>query len=302
MDSFARIIFIINKLMEAPHTVRQLEEKMFDEFKLGSPVSDQQIYNYLKALRKFGFIISKSKKTKNSGELLKIEAMPFKLNLKEEEREFINDLFSSYPNQQTVMGSFFDTINNYLNFDLENIIQKEELVEYENKEIYPKAKKVLEKAKQQRKKVSFKYEPVSKEIKTMLCFPYRIEKDEKKTERVLAYNDYFKSYSEYNLARFRSIPEIMEHEVFNGEFPTLFARFKLYQPVVSSYHYLPGEIKESTDDEEGSVIVKVRYFTPFRLVQKLLKYGEHAEIIEPKDAREEMKKRILNMSNLYKNF
>src|ERR1051326_6696566 len=198
MENIARTVFIVNKLLEAPYTVSQLKFQLSEELKTAKPVNDSQIYKYLEELKKLGFMVTKSKRTKKSASAYRVESTPFRLTLKEEEKEFIRDLFASYPNQQGTMTGFFETLNNYLNFDLENIIGKEGTIDYENQEIYLKTKKVLERAKQQKKKVSFKYLPVGKEIKPFSGFPYRLEKDEKKTERVILYNDYFGNYSECN--------------------------------------------------------------------------------------------------------
>ncbi len=294
MKQIERIIFIINCLIEKPYTIRELQNLVCEKFS----ISLNHIYKDLKLIDENGFTIPGLNEHNPSN--LRIESLPFNFPLFEENKELIHDLFNTYSNNSVQLSSFFERLSSFLNFELENIISEDNLVNYEGKEDYKKIKKSLEKAKLIKKKIHFKYRAVDKEIKEYYGFPYQIEKDEKKVERVIIYHDSIKKYGEYNLDRIKSIPVILYNDTLPEEFPTFFCHFKLYPPVSRSYHILrPLENELSYDDEEGTKIIKARYFTSFRLMQKLFKYGEYVEILDPPDAREEMKKRILKMKSLY---
>jgi hypothetical protein len=288
-----RIIFIINCLIENTYSKKELQDVVWEKFS----ISPHNIYKDLRLINKIGFIIPGLSKHSS---ILRIESLPFKFPIYEEDKELIHELFNSYSNNSIQLNNFFERLSSFLNFELENIISEDNLIVYENKKDYQKIKKVLEKAKLLKKKIKFEYKAVDKEIKEYYGFPHHLEKDEKKVERVIIYHDFIEKYGEYNLDRIKLTPEILDKEVLQRDFPALFCHFKLYPPVSHSYHILrPLEDEISYDEEKGSKIIKARYYTPFRLIQKLLKYGEYAEILDPPNARDEMKRRILKMQNLY---
>ena len=53
--------------------------------------------------------------------------------------------------------------------------------------------------------------------------------------------------------------------------------------------------------EDGSVIVYAEGHSEFRIIQKMLRYGEQAEIIDPPHLREKMRQIVKAMSDLYGN-
>jgi predicted DNA-binding transcriptional regulator YafY len=52
--------------------------------------------------------------------------------------------------------------------------------------------------------------------------------------------------------------------------------------------------------DDGSAIVQAEDYSEFRIIQKMLRYGEQAEIIDPPHLREKMNQVVQAMSVRYK--
>lgn len=307
MDKLSRLLFILEKLIEKEYSVSELETLLTEQFQLEGEAR-HGIKLDIERIEKLGFILSKEKKGRKNK--FKINKTPFKYKLNEEEQELIKDIFANYSNNTIALNSFFDNISSLLHIDLKEIIPKEDFSKYKNKDIYSKVKKVLQQtihnSNHDYRKVRFKYlsaynhsknkDPLIHEV-----FPIRIERGDKKTERVRIYNNYGK-LSILNLDSIMTVPEVLDEFISHGEVSTKYnkAQFKLYPPASRNYHLLKDEEKIIYDKENEIVIIKTPYYTSFELIQKVMKYGECAEIISPPEARREIKEKIDKLQDIYK--
>ncbi len=297
MNRDIRLFFIIQKLLEKHYTALELQNiiiKSFDFFP-----QPKEIYKDIDRIKKLGFNISETPRKRNLGTRFKIEKTPFNYSLKENEKELIKDIFKTYKNNDYVLTGLFNNIGSLLNFNLEEIIE-DKFVKPESK-LYLEIKKTIKKACSERKKISFLYNAIGKEARISTGFPCNFETDDKKVERFCLYmSDYPEEYRyiDYNLERIQEVP-IISNEVMFGEFVDIFARFKIYPPTSFSYHLSKYDKIESRDEENNTITIRSKYYTSFRLVQKLFKYSDTVEIIEPDSARIMMMEKILKMQKLY---
>lgn len=310
MDTLTRLFFIINKLLEKSYTINKLQNMLVDAFQLEELPSRHVITDDIKRIEKAGFIVNKGKVSRaNSYKIIKT---PFKYELDKENTELIKNIFATYSNNTLIINNFFENISTLLQFEIKDIIPEQDVSKYKNKDIYFQIKNVLQKAindsHQSHRKVRFDYlssenEKLGNPPITHDTFPYKMLIDDKKMERVRVYNPQPKTPKLFNLNRIVSIPELLDENISKEELLINYetARFKLYPPASRNYNLCDwlGETKEVEDHEKEIVIIKTPYYTAFDLFQKIMKYGECAEVIYPPDAVKEIKTRIEKMHQLY---
>ena len=186
MTSLKRLVFIINKLIEKPHSAKELQDLLLNQEQI--EITVKHLYKDIKDLKEVGFEIDEIPRTKDSGKTFKINKLPFKYSLSEQENNIIKDIFNSYSNNFIELEELFLKFSSFLDFELQNLVNIEK---YEKRsELYLKVKKELNKARTSNKKISFEYKkPNSNEIKVHKGYIFKIDKDEKKIERILIYND-----------------------------------------------------------------------------------------------------------------
>lgn len=64
--------------------------------------------------------------------------------------------------------------------------------------------------------------------------------------------------------------------------------FRLFDPVARAYQPRVGEIVNSDPRYPGALLIETRYVSAFRLCQRLLRYGQYVEILEPPELRQSM--------------
>lgn len=295
MTSLKRLVFIINKLIEKPHSARALQDLLLNEEKI--EITVKHLYEDIKNLKEVGFEIVEIPRSKISGKTFKINKLPFKYSLSEPENNIIKDIFNSYSNNFIELEELFLKFSSFLDFELQNLVHIEK--NEKRSDLYLKVKQELNKAKSSYKKVSFEYKkPNSNEVKTHKGYVFKIDKDEKKIERVLIYNDKKELYIDFNIERISSVPIILDKEPTYNDFRYKYAKFEIYPPVAKAYHKTSDE-EELTEENSEVRIIKTRFYTNFRLIRKLLKYGEYVKIIEPEEAKKEIKKIIKKMNEIY---
>lgn len=282
--------------MKHEMTIPQIQSLFNNNFKMNS--NHRDITNDIKKLEELGFDINKID-LKGLSKKYKINKTIFEISLNDQEMELIKELFDEYTNNTYILQSIFEKFSYIANIDLENILQSKSIEK--NTELYAKSKKNIQKAIRERKKITFEYQPINKtELSIHAGYPYKIIKDEKKIERLLLLNDY-NDYVEINLDRIMSEPLILYNLPSNNCFPEFKkAVFKLFYPASKAYHKIASEKIIDIDEEKETITIETQYFSVFRLIQKIIKYGDKAEIISPKEARDEMQKQLSNALKRYK--
>lgn len=304
MNAIKRLFFIINCLLEREYTIQELQKEL--QYSFGDEIGSQHkdINKDIEKLKILGFNISEKSRTrekdslnnryKTVGSKYKIESTPYQLNLKTSEIELIQDILKKNSLNSSEISMLFKKIFYYLNVDLDEIIKEE--FEKDSK-LYIKVKKKLKDAIQLRKKITFEYKSPDKESKKVIGYPYKIEQDHKKIDRLLLLNAY-DNYTEYNLERIQSEPEILINDPICSYFPSLKrAKLKLTGYLANSYHLLPEEkLIEQKDDYK---IIETPYVSEFRLTQKVMKYGYQMELLEPESAILYLKEEIKQLTKVY---
>lgn len=299
MNAVKRLFFIINCLLEREYNIQELQKKI--QLSFGDEIGSQHkdIKKDIEKLKLLGFNVSCKKRTrkkfkdeiKTTGSLYKIESTPYHLNLSSKELELIQDIFKSYSLNKAEISMLFNKIFYYLNIDLDEIIKEE--IKKDN-DLYLEVKRKLTYAIEIRKKVSFHYKAPDKEIKIVIGYPYKIEQDHKKIDRLLLLNSY-NTYTEYNLERIKSEPEILQNEPICNEFPILKrAKLKLTGYLANSYHLLPEE--KLIEKKDNYMIIETPFISEFRLTQKVMKYGYQMELLEPESAINYLKEEISKLT------
>lgn len=304
MNAIKRLFFIINCLLEKEHTIQELQTKINFEFgeEIGSQHKD--IKKDLDKLKLLGFNVSEKSRVrkkdnlndryKTVGSKYKIESTPYHLNLKNSEVELIQNIIRNNSLNSSEISMLFKKIFYYLNIDLDEIIKEE--FEKDSK-LYIKVKKRLKEAIELRKKVIFEYKAPDKESKKVVGYPYKIEQDHKKIDRLLLLNSY-DSYTEYNLERIESEPEILTNEPICSYFPSLKrAKLKLTGYLANSYHLLPEE--KLIEKKDNYMIIETPFISEFRLTQKIMKYGYQMELLEPESAINYLKEELNKLNKVY---
>jgi hypothetical protein len=304
MNAIKRLFFIINCLLEKEYTIQELQKELQLSFGDGIGSAHKDINKDIEKLKILGFNVSEKSRTrekdnlnnryKTVGSKYKIESTPYHLNLNSKELELIQDIFKSYSLNKAEISMLFNKIFYYLNIDLDEIIKEE--INKDN-DLYLKVKRKLSSSIEIRKKVSFEYKAPDKELKIVIGYPYKIEQDHKKIDRLLLLNTYG-NYTEYNLERIKSEPEILHNEPICNEFPILKrAKLKLTGYLANSYHLSPEEkLIEQKDDYK---IIETPFISEFRLTQKVMKYGYQMELLEPESAINYLKEEINKLTKVY---
>ncbi|MBC7476174.1 MAG: WYL domain-containing protein, partial [Candidatus Sericytochromatia bacterium] len=236
----------------------------------------------------------------------KIIQTPLNYVLSNNDKQILKEIFETYSNNNIGLQRFFEQIGQILNFKIKDLIYIQDVSKYKNKDIYLDVKSKLQEAinnySGQIKEISFEYLPIGKhQTSIWSVFPYKIEIDNKKTERVYVYSKNLKVPKYFNLGRIMSIPIIKEQLISKEEILKNYetVQFRLYPPVSKSYHLCAGETKIIENEEKETVIIETPFLTSFDLCQKVLKYGQYAEIIDHQESIEKMKQIIDDMKKMY---
>jgi hypothetical protein len=123
MTSLKRLVFIINKLIEKPHSARALQDLLLNEEKI--EITVKHLYEDIKNLKEVGFEIVEIPRSKISGKTFKINKLPFKYSLSEPENNIIKDIFNSYSNNFIELEELFLKFSSFLDFELQNLVHIE---------------------------------------------------------------------------------------------------------------------------------------------------------------------------------
>lgn len=309
-DKLTRLFFIVNKLLEKPYTVNQIANMLTNQFSLDKLPSKHMINDDLNKIKKAGFKLETDKQSKEFS--YKIKKTPFQYTLDKENIDLIQNIFSTYSNNPVLLENFFQKISTLLQFDLKDVIPEHDVSKYKNKEIYFDIKNILQKAIHDshltHRKVKFNYLSAENDAKgndpiTHETFPHRIEITEKKIEKIWVYNRQPNTPKQFNINRIVDIPELIEETVEKDYIASTldYAKFRLYPPASRTYNLCTWlhESKEIEDPEKEIVIIRTPYYTAFDLFQKIMKYGEYAQVLEPLEARDMIKERISKMLKIY---
>ncbi len=303
MNTLKRFFFVINKLIESEHTIKQLEEKFYDEYKnIYQTPTRHAFKSDIDRLIESGFLLEEGKSGVSTS--YKIIKTSLNYTLNNSDKQLLKEIFETYSNNNIGLQKFFEKIGEVLNFKIKDLIPIQDISKYKNKDIYlqvkTKLQEVINNYLGEVKEISFEYLPINKnQTSVWSVFPYKIEIDHKKTERVYVYNKNPKVPKYFNLARIMSVPVIHNESISKEEIFKNYdvVKFRLYPPVSRSYHLCIGE-KKIIENEE-TVIIETPFLTSFDLCQKVLKYGQYAEIINHPESIEKMKQIIEDMKKRY---
>lgn len=81
--------------------------------------------------------------------------------------------------------------------------------------------------------------------------------------------------------------------------PVQYALFRLYSPLAKTYRPRQGEEILTDEKHPDCILVKTPYLSELRFVQRILRYEQHAEVLEPIFLRKRLQKNIIEMCQRY---
>lgn len=286
-----RLFLLINLLLQNSLSISELILDLERNYIFSTP---RDIQNDLDKLELVGFEVSKSKRSKN-GIRYKILKTPFKFDFTDNDIYLVKNILSESNENPEELKLFFEKLASYNGLEFDDFFSKPIDKTSEN---YIKNRAVLRKAVEKQALVKILYRSIiSTTEKEHEGFAIKFSRDEKGTERVFLYSPKNDQVLEFNIERIQSPPIVDEYKTNKYKIPEKKAKFKLYGQAAKAYHLIKGE-RVSTEFEDDKII-ETTYINNFSIIQRLFKYGELCEILEPLDLRQEMASKIKTLFERY---
>ena len=289
-----RLLVLFALLLESPKTFEEINDYFKTHNYPNNDFSIDTLRNDLKSLRDSGCIISRA--DKSYGNKYHMTANPFELNISTSVVKSlwkIYDKICPYLDCQELLkfDKLFHSLSIYSKNDyIAEQLQSISLLRNVDKSIF----KDLVKAKELNCKISFKYRTANK-IRKLKMLVEDIEIRSKKL--------YITGYCyNYNSNTFFMITKIISPIKFylqknetNNQTQTIIYELKN----MSFRHYKETSeeiIKERTDDK---IIIEYKSNNEFKMMQKILYYGDDCTVISPSTFREKIINTLKEMQKLY---
>lgn len=286
-----RLFLIINFLLQNYMSISEL----ISELELNNVFSTtRDILKDLAKLELVGFKLEKTKRSK-VGSRYKILKTPFVFDFTENDVYLVKNILKDSNENPESLKNLFEKISLYngLNFDTFFSIPLDK-----DKKSYIENRDILKKAVDKQAKVKISYKSINSNVeKEHEGFAIKFTRDEKGTERVFLFFTNKDQVLEFNIERITSKPIVDEYITNKLKISEKKAKFKLYGQASKAYHLIKGEriLAESQEYK----IIETSYINNFSIIQRLFKYGELCEILEPLDLRQEIASKIKTLFERY---
>lgn len=286
-----RLFFIINFLLKDSLSISEIVSELEKNNIFSTP---RDIQNDLNKLELVGFDVTKSKRNKN-GVHYKILKTPFKFDFTDNDIYLVKNILKESNENPEKLKLFFEKIVLYNGLTFEDFFSKP--IDKNNKG-YIENRDILKKAVDKQALVKILYKSIISNVeKEHEGFAIKFTRDEKGTERVFLFFPNKDQLLEFNIERIVSKPIVDEYTTNKLKISEKIAVFKLYGQAAKAYHLIKSE--EILSETEDYKIIKTNYINNFSIIQRLFKYGELCEILEPLDLRQEIASKIKTLFERY---
>lgn len=286
-----RLFLVINFLLQEYMSVSEI----ISELEINNVFSTtRDILKDLVKLELVGFKLEKTKRSK-VGSRYKILKTPFVFDFTENDVYLVKNILKESNENPESLKNLFEKIALYngLNFDTFFSIPLDE-----DKKNYVENRDILKKAVDKQAKVKILYKSITSKVeKEHEGYAFKFTRDSKGTERILLYFHKNDQILEFNIERIIGKPIVNKFEINKLKITEKKAVFKLYGQASKAYHLIKSEEVLSESDEYK--IIKTSYINNFSIIQRLFKYGELCEILEPLELRNEMALKIKTLFERY---
>lgn len=289
-----RLLVLFSLLIESPKSAEEINEYFKKNNYPNNAFSIDTLRNDLKALRDSGCVISRADKSNNFK--YKLTTHPFELvitlRIAKSMAKLYNNICKDLDCYQLLQfDNLFNTLASYTkNEDIAEFLRGISLLKNINKELY----RDLIKAKELKNKISFTY----KSPKQNLKIDFLVENLEIRSKKIYisGYCFNFKSNSFLLVSKIISpITFYLQKELIEEYTQTI--TYELKNVSFENYKQNPNETVKKREDNK--IIIEFKSDNEFKLIQKILSYGDDCTVISPLHIREKVINILKEMQALY---
>ena len=304
INSTERTLAILTLLLAQPMSVADIQRHFSD--KGYDNISSDAIYEDIKKLKNVGFVISEANKRTNF--LYSILQTPFEQLLGHKELNSLAYAYSVLENSNDPHLKKFekalDIIDRTLNLGLDDLLpdihnkEEDKFTDYDTEDMQ-KLIEYLYKLCNDKQEIEIEYQSQKrKEPKKYKIFPIDVENNNGVFYLIGCKQGHSEKY-EFRIERLTGQPSQLPTKMPEILMKQVFAKFRLYPPISKMYKASANESVSPDDENKEAIIVHAPYKNELRLFQKLVRYGEYAEILYPPQARDYAVKILNKMQNVY---
>jgi predicted DNA-binding transcriptional regulator YafY len=293
-----RVLIILQALIEGSKTKLELVNYLMAN---RIEVSTFTLSRDIGKLRKRGYEIPKP--TKRNQYLYQIVSVPFHLNFSAEEiaalRECYQQLVNSRSPDQALMAQFLRRLQMFLPLNERNLINSllgEEPIGDAIRPILEHCKQLIRK----RQQALIPYRRLRGE-------PRQIKADIVDLTSVdnywylIVFDWEYHKWLELRVDRIDGEIQLLpsRRQMKKSDRPVQYALFRLYPPLSKAYRSRVGEQIFPDKKYTDCLLIKTPYISELRFVQRILRYEQYAEILEPPALRMRLQNSIMDMFQRY---
>lgn len=284
-----RLLLILHRLLAGPCTAPELLEYLSEQ---GAEIVVDTLYRDIQTLRRQGYRIPKA--TRKTQWQYLLQEVPFHLPFSEMEIQALTRAEQIlYQEQAPDLQAFqqaLERLSPFLTPDLQAVLHKEALTQSRNlvSGTYLHQLQEFCEAMQQ---IELSYLSAKGHRRKMVLEPHDLLFMEHHWY-LIAYDIENQFWLELRVERIQNPIVTLPRRKQRRQRRRTKALFRLYGHVGEVYQLRPGESSQPDPERDGALLVRSYYESELRFCQRLLRYEEYAEILEPKHLRERMHKNL----------
>ena len=298
-----RVIYLMKLLNNNGHTIDELNEQFAKDINIARNFSKEVILKYMSTIKSAGYEIIRSNRPK--GYLYKLAKAPTPIDISREEIKTLVEIetyIKSLYQENLIKGfsNFIEKIVRYMDEEQISILNSTRkdniaiLKETSNRySKYAELIKQFEKFCAEDQRVIIKYKFPADEMQKQIIFEPKNIKYDANDVYISGYNFITCEKQLLHLSNIEEVKQLPIKSKLNYILSPII--YKLKGRVAKGYRVYEDEKIASLDPEAGTVTIAVYVDDKNMLLQRLLKYGEHCEVLYQKAVREKMVS-ILNES------